>query len=290
MWPAPDDLAPYVSGYHLYVVGQSEGEPNRGAFEPAWSSLRIAVTGGAQWRLKAVRGDWLKPPQVALFGPTSELIWSESGPGILVGAGIRPRGWSRLFRVTAREWADRIGLPPFANRHAERLIVSAFGNLQTDEDVRDAFDTLFRALLRASGPDDDEIARIEAALIDPAITSVDELAQVAGLSLRRVQRLARRAFGFPPKVLLRRARFLRSLHALRAAGRREGATIIDASYTDYSHFIRDSHDFLGMSPQAFLDRDMPLMRRSLELRAQILGTPAQALDPAPGQPATSGQV
>ena len=96
-----------------------------------------------------------------------------------------------------------------------------------------------------------------------------------------MQRVADRAFGFPPKLLLRRARFLRSLHALRVARRGEAASVIDPNYTDHSHFIRDAHDFLGMSPQAFLDIDMPLLKRSLDLRAQVLGTPAQALDPAP---------
>lgn len=284
MWQAPADLAPFVSGYHLYVVGDIGDQPHRGAFEPAGASIRIAVTGGAHWRLKAARGEWLSPPQVALFGPSSEVIWSESGPGFLVGAGIRPRGWPRLLRAPAEQWANRIGSPPFPDARTAGLIDSAFGALQTDDDVPKAFDAVFRALLRPPGSDDEAVARIEAALVDPAINSVDELTHVTGLSVRQLQRLSGRAFGFRPKVLLRRARFLRSLHALRAAGRREGATTIDPNYTDYSHFIRDSHYFLGMSPQTFLDRDMPLMRRSLELRAQVLGTPAQALDPAPGKP------
>ena len=279
MWAPPDDLAPFVSGYSLYAVGDDEAEPHRGAFEPAWASLRIALSGGAAWRLKRARGDWFVPPRVSLFGPSSELVWSESGAGILLGAGIRPRGWLRLFREPARAWANRVGEPVFTAKPS--AIAERFASLSSDEAVREAFDALFRELIGPKLAEDPAIARIETALVDPAITSASDLAEATGISLRSLQRLADRAFGFPPKVLLRRARFLRSLHALRSSNPRQGAKIIDANYTDYSHFIRDSHDFLGMSPQAFLEYDMPLMRRSLELRSKVIGTPAQALDPAP---------
>ena len=280
MWPAPADLAPFVSGYQLYVVGEA-ATPHRGAFEPAWPSIRIAVTSGSDWTLRPQGGDWFAPPPVALFGSTSKLVWSESGPGVLVGAGIRPRGWRRLFAEPARAWADRIGEAPFASAISAEDLRDTFRKLADDDAVPRVFDSFFRQALRPLSSDDEAIARIEAALVDPAICSVRQLTEVTRLSTRQLERLAQRAFGFSPKLLLRRARFLRSLHAMRAARRGEGATAIDAGYTDYSHFIRDSHDFLGMSPQAFLEIDMPLMKRSLELRSEVLGAPAQALDPAP---------
>ena len=281
MWPASDDLAPYISGYHLYAVGETGGEPHRGAFEPAWASLRIAVTEGSEWRVRPARGEWLSPPPVSLFGPSSLLIWSESEAGILVGAGIRPRGWLRLFRRPACDWADRIDVAPAFGRRTPAAIRDQFCKLSQDDDVPRLFEALFRSLLRPPSAADDAIARIEAALVDPAIETVDELARITRLHVRRVERLALRAFGFPPKLLLRRARFLRSLHAMRAAGRGEGSTAIDPGYTDYSHFVRDAQDFLGMSPRAFLEINMPLLKRSLALRKAVLGTPAQALDPAP---------
>ena len=281
MWPAPADLAPYISGYHLYAVGETGGEPHRGAFEPAWASVRLAITAGSDWKVRPARRDWLAPPPVSLFGPSSALIWSESAAGILIGAGIRPRGWLRLFARPAREWADRIVEAPALGRLSPDAVRDRFLALPEDDAVPRAFDALFREALRPPSADDAAIARVEAALVNPAIGSVFELTSTTGLSARRLERLAHRAFGFPPKLLLRRARFLRSLHAMRSARRGTGATVIDPAYTDYSHFVRDSHDFLGISPQAFLKLDMPLLRRSLELRKQVLGTPAQALDRAP---------
>ncbi len=281
IWPPADDLAPFISGYSLYVVGDLDGVPNRGAFEPAWASLRIAVVGGGDWHLRPTRGERFTPPQVSLFGPSSELVWSESGAGVLVGAGIRPRGWGRLFGQSARKWADRVDVPPFSDPRASQLLRQKFGALQEDEDVAGAFNGLFREIFGPPTSDDAAIARVEGGLVDPAIASVADLTDVTGMSIRRLQRLADRAFGFPPKVLLRRARFLRSLHSIRKVSRGEAATGIDPGYTDYSHFVRDSHDFLGMSPQAFLERDMPLLKRTLDLRTRVLGAPAQALDPVP---------
>lgn len=278
MWPAPDDLAPYISGYSLYAVGETGGIPHRGAFEPAWAALRIAVTDGAQWQVRPARGEWQAPPPVALFGPSSALTWSRSEAGILIGAGIRPRGWLRLFTGPANDWADRIGELPGVSGLAHGSIRDRFRVLNSDDAVPREFSALLRSMLRPPSSHDEAVVRIEAALVDPAIQSVGELADAAGLHVRRLERLALKAFGFPPKLLLRRARFLRSLHAMRAAGRGEGATAIDPGYTDYSHFTRDAHDFLGLSAQAFLEIDMPLLKRSLALRKAVLGAPAQALD------------
>lgn len=282
VWQPAADLAPFLSGYHLYAVGPNGGQPNRGAFEPAWASLRIAVAGGTDWRVRPMRGDWLAPGQVSLFGPSSGLVWSESGAGVLIGAGIRPRGWLRLFAAPARDNADRIDRSPALNGIRSSEISSRFRVLQSDSDVPRIFDTLFRDVLLPPVNDEEAVAIIEGALVDPEIRSVAQLRARAGFSLRKVQRMADRAFGFPPKLLLRRARFLRSLHALRAARKGDAASVIDPHYTDHSHFIRDSRDFLGMSPQAFLDIDMPLLKRSLELRQRVLGAPAQALDPVAG--------
>lgn len=279
MWRPAPDLAPYFSGYHLYAVEGNHGEANRGAFEPAGASLRITIAGGEDWRVRPIGGEWLRPGPVALFGPSSELVWSQSGSGILIGAGVRPRGWLRLFDRPARGAADRIVPGPSLSHLDPEAISARFGALSDDEQVRQRLDAMLREVLRPPPADDLAIAAIEAALVDQNVQSVAELGERTGLSLRKLQRLADLAFGFPPKVLLRRARFLRSLHALRAARRGEAAAVIDPQYTDHSHFIRDSRDFLGMSPQAFLDIDLPLMKRSLELRRRVLGAPAQALDP-----------
>ena len=106
---------------------------------------------------------------------------------------------------------------------------------------------------------------------------VRALAAELGLSTRTLHRLARAAFGFAPKLLLRRTRFLRSLTAVAAAPEAGWATLIDPAYHDLPHFIRDSHLFLGMTPGEFLRLRKPLNDASSRRREEVLGAPAQAL-------------
>ena len=182
----------------------------------------------------------------------------------------------------ADAWANRIGSPPDPIGPAAKEALDLLRGLDRDEDVAAAYFALVRDWLGPPTADSEAIAAVEDALVDPAIHTVAALGDATGLPVHRLQRLARRAFGFGPKLLLRRARFLRSLHALRAARRGSGAMAIDPAYTDYSHFVRDSHEFLGMSPQAFVEHDSQLLRSSLALRSQVIGAPAQALDQVGG--------
>ena len=276
-WKPAPHLRGCISGYHLYAVSTPAGKPHRDVFQPAWANLRVRLTEGSQWRVRIRGGEWVEPGHVSLFGPSSAISWSECETGLVVGAGILPRGWARLPFEPARCWADRVGdLPQFGAVTAEQLH-SRFCGVHQEDDVPAIFDELFTDVLVAEGKDDGAIAEVEAALVDPMVESVSQLSCRTGLSARALERLTHRAFGFPPKLLLRRARFLRSLHAIRSASPADRTAAIDSGYTDYSHFVRDSHDFLGMSPQAFLRLDTPLLRESLALRTQVLGAPSQAL-------------
>jgi AraC-like DNA-binding protein len=275
-WRPAGDLAPLVSGYHLYAIGPDGPERQRDVFQPAWPALRFTF-GAGNWRVHQPGEPWQPVPPCSVFGPSSRVTWSESGPGITVGIGLRPRGWSRMAQVLASDWADRVGDAAGVFGFDERALREAIAGLTDDEQVPALFDTFL--LSHAGAPDggDAVVGAAEAALLDPELTSVAELARRLGISSRSLERLSRRAFGFSPKLLMRRARFLRSLHAVAQAPTAGRATAIDPGYTDYSHFVRDAQHFLGMSPQAFLKLDTPLLRQSLVLRSQVLGAPAQAL-------------
>lgn len=276
-WQPAQHLRDCVSGYHLYALETPPGEPHREVFQPAWANLRIRLTDNSNWRMRIGAGEWLEPAPVSLFGPSSAVGWSLSETGLVVGAGILPRGWARLGLGPARAWTNRIeAIEGFAGRGAGDLR-ARFRGLVDEEDVPRIFDELFDEALRPPGKDDAAITVVHAALIDPAIASVGELVARSGLSVRALERLTHRAFGFPPKLLLRRARFLRSLHAIRHIKPAQRTAAIDPGYTDYSHFVRDAHAFLGMSPGAFLRLDTPMLAASLALRQQVLGAPAQAL-------------
>ena len=92
-------------------------------------------------------------------------------------------------------------------------------------------------------------------------------------------RLTKRYFGFPPKVLMRRARFLRALTAMLLSPREEAAAV-PRGYHDASHFIRDGHHFLGTTPRRFAANEMPYLRAALRARALVTAAPTPSLDRA----------
>ena len=276
-WKPAPALAGLVSGYHLYAIQTPPDTPHRDVFQPAWANLRVLLTPGTEWRVRVGEGAWQEVGECALFGPSSHVTWSESGSGIVVGAGLTPLGWARLSEAHAADWANRVadcGAVFGGIVAALRPLLCGAASDDALPMLLDAF--LIGAMARPTRLDR-AIARLDAALLDPESTTISALASRVGTTSRSLERLAARAFGFPPKLLLRRARFFRSLHAIRRAEPHDRTTAIDPGYTDYSHFVHDAHDFLGMSPGAFLKLDMPLFILSAKLRDEVLGSPAQAL-------------
>lgn len=251
-WSPSAELAPYISGYHLDAAGQHGHEFVRDPIMPGEASLVVVVSRSAGWRVRTPCGSRLPPAPLSLFGPSGALMWSESPPAVVVKATIRPRGWLRLLNTSAKDWANRIDQAPPVRGVDWRHFHAAACALSEDRAVPELFDDLFHRLLGPPSRHEARVDLIEAALLNPAITTVSELAGSTGLSARAIERISNYAFGFRPKLLLRRARFLRSLRAVQHASLGRGALSIDPAYTDYSHFIRDSHEFLGSAPQVFL--------------------------------------
>lgn len=276
-WQPAPALRGLISGYHLYAVRPAGEGLQDDVFQPAGPILRFTFGNQANWRVRPPGGEWLPVPPVALFGPTDGVTWSESGAGLTVGFGLLPRGWARLTGAAAGDWANRIADPLGGMRLDTAALFASLAACRSDDALPKLFDAAIAAAVARPTADDEVIAAFEKALLRVEVGRVSELAHAIGRSVRFTERLAYRAFGFPPKKLIRRARFLRSLHALGEADPTARARAIHFGYTDYSHFVRDAQSFLGMSPQAFLRHASPLLRQSLELRRQVLGAPAQAL-------------
>lgn len=276
-WKPSPRLEGLVSGYHLYAVAPPEGEVHSDVFQPAWFNLRVLLDPQTVWQVRCGTTEPVRVPDVSLFGPSSSACWSQSEVGTVIGAGITPLGWTRLSSVAAANLANRV-VPAreVFGAKVERLA----HRLRACPDSRaipGIFDDWFLERMMPPQRDEEAIARLFAALLDPNLRTVGQLSEALGTVPRTLERLSLKAFGFPPKLLLRRARFLRSLHALIKGGPGRRALAIDAGYTDYPHFIREAHEFLGMKPTQFLAACGPMFTQSLALRQTVLGAPAQAL-------------
>jgi AraC-like DNA-binding protein len=114
-------------------------------------------------------------------------------------------------------------------------------------------------------------------LLDPQIETVTDLTDHVGMNVRSLERLSRRAFGFPPKLLLRRQRFLRSLARFMLDPSLTWLSTLDYQYHDQSHFVRDFKRFMGMSPSAYAKLDKPILIAAARARMEIAGAAVQGL-------------
>ena len=143
------------------------------------------------------------------------------------------------------------------------LLARAFGGAARalDAEVRalddeTALGRLDAFLVARSAPLDDGartvVRVVDAARVDRAILSVDDLAARFDLAPRTLQRLFRRYVGVSPKWVIRR---FRMHEAAERASRGEGvdwaATAAELGYFDQAHFVRDFKAQVGRTPTAY---------------------------------------
>lgn len=257
------DLQSYVTFYYFVEAAG----PLTDFLYPEWGNVRLNVSG--DWMVLNDPRDPAAPAQRVLFGPTDRRGKIVTGGGKTVGFGLTPIGWERLIGSDA-------GL--MANRVVEI-------EDQIDLDVR-----AVQAALIADGDDDAAgVARFDRALLDllarrppipPLVLAVDQalrtqprdvaaFAERAGVSARTLHRVCLHAFGFPPKRLLRRQRFLYTLGLIRITPDPVLGTLIDADYHDQSHFNRDFRDFMGMTAREYAATPRALMQAAAAAQIAI---------------------
>lgn len=273
---AAEPLARYLAGYHSYVIESAPGARFEEIFFPAWVNIRFQ-SWGERWamRIAGVRFDPIPTP--SLFGPTGYAGFSEFGRGATIGVGITPCGWARLFGGDVSGLTDRI-VP------LDTLLGDLAHTLQARIAATDIFEEQVAILeafllerLELHPPEPAEIYALQQLLTDPRIETVDQAIGAIGIARPRFIRLCRQHFGFAPKRLIRRARFMRTLMALREKPGLHWADLLDPAYHDQSHFIRDCQDFVGMAPGQILARALPVGATSMDERKRVLGAPVQAL-------------
>jgi AraC-like DNA-binding protein len=84
--------------------------------------------------------------------------------------------------------------------------------------------------------------------------SVDELASVAGVSGRQLERRFLQDVGLGPKQLCRILRFQQVLSAVEQDNAGWSAVAVDCGYYDQAHLIRDFREFAGQTPAVLLSQ------------------------------------
>ncbi len=277
--PAPE-LTPYISTYYLTEVNLEAGGKVIDWLHPEWANLRFTSDG----RFSSALGEapLHELPSVVFAGPSSLATHFQiEGPARIWGVGILPLGWARLMSIPASELVDTVVSPldGGASAHFAPIVERVFTGERdpAGEAARiDAFLLEFLAA-RPASEDEPKILAAHTALVDDDVASVGELAERLGISARSLERLSLRAFGFPPKLLLRRQRFLRSLAQFMLDPSLKWIKTLDFHYVDQAHFVRDFRRFMAMSPSRYAAAEHPVLRAAAQARNASAGAAVQGL-------------
>lgn len=285
-YPPPEDLRRYFTTFYVTRIDVPGDQAVEDALQPEWANLRFFESAGPEsW----FDGDQpLRGTRFTATGPSSRPCHFRLASTRFWGIGLLPLGWHRYVGKSA---ADHANLTTDGTTHPSfapfaPLAEGLFGN-RPDEaaELRRIID-FFRRFPPPAEGDEARITAIHAAMVDPQVDTVAMMADHAGLGQRTLERLCHRDFGFSPKVLLRRQRFMRSLAHFMLDPSLKWIGAIDSQYHDQAQFVRDFHEFMGMTPRAYAAMPHPVLERFMHERARLLNAPVQTMD-SPGGAASA---
>ena len=236
-FPAPDDLADRIRWFWIPQWQLAPGRTSRQNILPFPASNLV-----------------VEPTGVALSGPTTGASHRDlRGSGWAVGALLRPAG---LASVCAEPASIRNSEVPFDAPELYRTVTAAMTDAAGPADL-DGARRAFSAWARehVAPPDDAGLtanAMEDLIATDPSLTRVDQAAEHLGVSVRTLQRLARRHVGLPPLAMIRRYRLQEAAERLRTE---PGAVISDIAaelgYADHAHLAAAFREVLGFTPSGY---------------------------------------
>lgn len=263
---APDKrIRPLVSRSMVAYAFQDGTEILEGSLCNDAPYLRSAV--GVDWKVDTRDGELAIRDETFLCGQHSTIMPLRYSGGIKVaGLMLRPGALRALFGVDDDKMLDRI-------------VPIEHGGID-DHDVTSIFDESLQPtawLMRIESWLAEYVTRIGAEPPDPLAQalerqafsdpngSLSEFADKQGVSLRTVERMAKRDFGLKPNQIMRRARILDLAARLCGVADQEEEEIM-LRFFDQAHQIREFQTFFGMSPAEFQRNRSVLLTLSLEIR------------------------
>lgn len=264
-------LRPLITTYYRVVAPGSLTD----YLHPEWGNIRFTTQGN--WHVSRAGCNDPSPGHHSLFGPSDRTATvTTDGQSAMVGVGLTALGWNQLVGVPANLHANRMGPLSAVYGDAADALWQTLCTLPWAETPA-VLDAYFLARAAAAPPADPMIEAVQAALIDGDLDGVHDFADGLGLNERTLARLCLRVFGFAPKRLLRRQRFLRTLADIGDRLDQPLASLLDGSYFDQPHFNREFRAYMGMTPLAYVHSPRQMMRRAAVERLRTAGAVVQGL-------------
>jgi AraC-like DNA-binding protein len=260
-----EPIAPYFTALYLTEIDAGDGLVDD-YLHPEWAALRF--TEGPPPIASVGPGEMVPQWPFVAGGPTSKAIHFGVRSSRVWGLGLQPAGWAKFgcgdASALANRTVDGSTHPAFA----------AFAGIlpqieQCDGTADDKAALIDAHLMRQAEqpvPREAEIVACQEALRDPQMGEVSDLQDVLRVSIKSLERLCRRYFGFTPKVLLRRQRFLRSLAQYMLNPSRNWIGSLDGQYHDQAHFVREFRDFMGLTPTEYARLPHPILEPIMRQR------------------------
>ena len=271
----------FTTFYHLSLdIGPDGVAPDARLtdyLQPEWANIRFFCGSTPDAAIGPAR---VTGARYVGTGPSSLPCRFTLGPVRMWGIGFMPLGLARFFDADASACANLIcdgeAHPVFAR-------FAGLTDVLCDPEATpgEQYDAIVATMGQAMRPtrDDARIRRINAELVGGEHLSVHDLADACAMSIRTLERMCMRYFGFSPKLLMRRQRFMRSLTSFMLQRGSRWTEAMDGDYHDQAQFTREFREFMTMNPSEYAALDHPILTSFMEARARIWGSAAQTLDP-----------
>jgi len=268
-------LQPYFTALYATTVECNPGTLVTDCLHPEWAALRFSE--GTPPIACVGVGPMVPQWPFVANGPTSQSIQFGVTRSRIWGLGLQPAGWAKFVRQPASSLRDRT--VDGSSHEAFALFAPILEVLESAAGDGDKMANGINEFLmrHADLPvrHEVQILACQEALRDPDIANVAELGERLGMSERSLERLCGRFFGFPPKLLLRRQRFLRSLARYMADPDRTWSHALDGQYYDQAQFVRDFRSFMGMTPSEYAEAPHPILDKVMAQRMADQGAAPQ---------------
>lgn len=268
-----EELQPFFASYVVFDSDADADEMKNTInwMPPGWATIWVMLAEHpAKVTVRSRQYGPLASPVV--FGVTSRAMPLVAHGGVTITLNVKPLGWARFFAGSAEQFRDKVvPLDELAPHSWSPALITLLAASDQGPAVKGILDRFFLDRLPPPHADEPLIAQITALLADPSPRDLVQSASTLGLSAQAMVRLTKRHFGFPPKMLIMRARFLRAFDAMILSDGPPGPVLLQAGYHDASHFSRDSVRFLGMTPRRFLAMELSYLRAVVRARSLVLG-------------------
>lgn len=277
----PEDLRKYFTTFYHTEIDPGDVGTLRDSLHPEWAGLRIFSPQSPKAWFDA--GDELSNAAFIATGPSSRPLHFALPRTRLWGIGLLPLGWAKYITHDAGACANLLcdGMTNPHTAHIASLAERLYGPEPDQAAELARITAFFRSLADRPVPDAARIVAIHTALVASEVVTVSDLVERVAASQRTVERLCYRHFGFSPKRLLRRQRFMRSLAQFMLDPSLKWVGAMDSSYHDQAQFVRDFREFMGISPSEYASTPHPVLERFMRERMKAHGAPVQTLDKPP---------